>query len=342
MRKLLNTLYILTPNAYLQKDGENVVVRIEQQEAFRIPIHNIEAIVSFSYLGASPGLMQLCVEHQVKLSFHTPNGKYIGSLVGESRGNVLLRRTQYRIADDDIMSAHIAKIFIAGKVANHRAVLSRYCRDHHPTNPVDKIINQAILQLKETQSELARSTIKNSILGLEGHAAQCYWSVFDYLILNKDFTFNGRSKRPPKDMVNALLSFFYTILSHDVRSALETVGLDAYVGFFHTDRPGRASLALDLMEEMRAYLVDRFVLSVINKRQVSSSDFIFQGENGVILTEDGRCQLLSLWQKRKRDTITHPYLKESIPIGLLPYTQAMLLTKYLRGDLDNYPVFLIQ
>lgn len=342
MRKLLNTLYILTPNAYLQKDGENVVVRIEQQEAFRIPIHNIEAIVSFSYLGASPGLMQLCVEHQVKLSFHTPNGKYIGSLVGESRGNVLLRRTQYRIADDDIMSAHIAKIFIAGKVANHRAVLSRYCRDHHPTNPVDKTINQAILQLKETQSELARSTIKNSILGLEGHAAQCYWSVFDYLILNKDFTFNGRSKRPPKDMVNALLSFFYTILSHDVRSALETVGLDAYVGFFHTDRPGRASLALDLMEEMRAYLVDRFVLSVINKRQVSSSDFIFQGENGVILTEDGRRQLLSLWQKRKRDTITHPYLKESIPIGLLPYTQAMLLTKYLRGDLDNYPVFLIQ
>lgn len=342
MRKLLNTLYILTSNAYLQKDGENVVVRIEQQEAFRIPIHNIEAIVSFSYLGASPGLMQLCVEHQVKLSFHTPNGKYIGSLVGESRGNVLLRRTQYRIADDDIMSAHIAKIFIAGKVANHRAVLSRYCRDHHPTNPVDKIINQAILQLKETQSELARSTIKNSILGLEGHAAQCYWSVFDYLILNKDFTFNGRSKRPPKDMVNALLSFFYTILSHDVRSALETVGLDAYVGFFHTDRPGRASLALDLMEEMRAYLVDRFVLSVINKRQVSSSDFIFQGENGVILTEDGRRQLLSLWQKRKRDTITHPYLKESIPIGLLPYTQAMLLTKYLRGDLDNYPVFLIQ
>lgn len=342
MRKLLNTLYILTPNAYLQKDGENVVVRIEQQEAFRIPIHNIEAIVSFSYLGASPGLMQLCVEHQVKLSFHTPNGKYIGSLVGESRGNVLLRRTQYRIADDDIMSAHIAKIFIAGKVANHRAVLSRYCRDHHPTNPVDKIINQAILQLKKTQSELARSTIKNSILGLEGHAAQCYWSVFDYLILNKDFTFNGRSKRPPKDMVNALLSFFYTILSHDVRSALETVGLDAYVGFFHTDRPGRASLALDLMEEMRAYLVDRFVLSVINKRQVSSSDFIFQGENGVILTEDGRRQLLSLWQKRKRDTITHPYLKESIPIGLLPYTQAMLLTKYLRGDLDNYPVFLIQ
>lgn len=342
MRKLLNTLYLLTPNAYLQKDGENVVVRIEQQEAFRIPIHNIEAIVSFSYLGASPGLMQLCVEHQVKLSFHTPNGKYIGSLVGESRGNVLLRRTQYRIADDDIMSAHIAKIFIAGKVANHRAVLSRYCRDHHPTNPVDKIINQAILQLKETQSELARSTIKNSILGLEGHAAQCYWSVFDYLILNKDFTFSGRSKRPPKDMVNALLSFFYTILSHDVRSALETVGLDAYVGFFHTDRPGRASLALDLMEEMRAYLVDRFVLSVINKRQVSSSDFIFQGENGVILTEDGRRQLLSLWQKRKRDTITHPYLKESIPIGLLPYTQAMLLTKYLRGDLDNYPVFLIQ
>lgn len=342
MRKLPNTLYILTPNAYLQKDGENVVVRIEQQEAFRIPIHNIEAIVSFSYLGASPGLMQLCVEHQVKLSFHTPNGKYIGSLVGESRGNVLLRRIQYRIADDGIMSAHIAKIFIAGKVANHRAVLSRYCRDHHPTNPVDKIINQAILQLKETQSELARSTIKNSILGLEGHAAQCYWSVFDYLILNKDFTFSGRSKRPPKDMVNALLSFFYTILSHDVRSALETVGLDAYVGFFHTDRPGRASLALDLMEEMRAYLVDRFVLSVINKRQVSSSDFIFQGENGVILTEDGRRQLLSLWQKRKRDTITHPYLKESIPIGLLPYTQAMLLTKYLRGDLDNYPVFLIQ
>lgn len=342
MRKLLNTLYILTPNAYLQKDGENVVVRIDQQEAFRIPIHNIEGIVCFSYMGASPGVMQLCVEHHVKLSFHTPHGKYIGSFVGESRGNVLLRRTQYRVADDEIASCNIAKVFIAGKIANHRAVLSRYCRDHKPVETKAKVISEAITQLKKVQAELASSIEKGSILGLEGHAAQCYWSVFSHLLLNKDFSFDYRSKRPPRDTVNALLSFFYTILSHDVRSALESVGLDAYVGFFHTDRPGRAGLALDLMEEMRAYLVDRFVLSVINKRQVSSSDFVFQGENGVILTEEARRQLLSLWQKRKRDAITHPYLKESIPIGLLPYVQATLLARYLRGDLDNYPVFLIQ
>lgn len=342
MRKLLNTLYVMTPNAYLQKDGENVVVRVEQEETFRIPIHNIEGIVSFSYLGASPGLMKLCVEHGVKLSFHSPNGAYIGSVVGETRGNVLLRRTQYRLADDELASAHIAAVFIAGKIANHRAVLARFCRDHRPEDRVHQELREVIDQLKATQSTLPQHQDRASVMGAEGHAAQLYWSVFGYLLLNSGFSFSGRSKRPPKDMVNALLSFFYTILSHDVKSALESVGLDPYVGFLHVDRPGRAGLALDLMEEMRAYLVDRFVLSIINKRQVEPKDFVVQGENGIVLTTDARKSLLALWQKRKRDCITHPYLKESIPLGLLPYVQAMLLARYLRGDIDDYPVFLMQ
>lgn len=341
MKQLLNTLYVLTPNAYLQKDGENIVVRVEEEEKFRIPIQNIESVVSFSYLGASPGVMRLCMNHGVKLSFHTPYGAYIGCLVGESHGNVLLRRTQYRIADDEATSSHFAAIFIAGKIANHCAVLSRFCRDHHPDESLESRIKETIRQLKEIQKSLHSQSNRASVMGAEGAAAQRYFSVFQYLILNKDFPFNGRSKRPPKDAVNALLSFFYTLLSHDVKAALESVGLDAYVGFLHTDRPGRAGLALDLMEELRAYMIDRFVLSIINKRQVSPSDFFSQGENGIILKEDARRELLTLWQKRKKEIITHPYLKEKIPIGLLPYVQSLLLARCLRGDLDDYPVFLI-
>lgn len=342
MKHLLNTLYILTPNAYLHKDGENLVVKIDEKEKFRIPIQNIESVISFSYMGASPGAMHLCMSHGVKLSFHTPYGAYIGALVGESNGNVLLRRTQYRIADDEVLSSRFAATFIAGKIANHGAVLSRFCRDHHPNEEIEREIKETMYQLKQIQKTLTLYSSRGSVMGAEGGAAQRYFSVFHYLLLNRSFTFSGRSKRPPKDAVNALLSFFYSLLSHDVKAALESVGLDAYVGFLHTDRPGRAGLALDLMEELRAYMVDRFVLSVINKRQVSLSDFLSQGENGIILREDARRELLTLWQKRKKEIITHPYLKEKIPIGLLPYVQALLLARCLRGDLEDYPVFLMQ
>ncbi len=252
MRKLLNTLYVLSPNAYLQKDGENVVVRIEDKECFRIPIINIEAIISFSYLGASPGLMNLCTHYGVSLSFHTPQGRYIGSLEGEVRGNVLLRRTQFRYADDETMSAYYAVAFIAGKIANQRSVLGRFLRDHHPEDNITGQIQEVMRQLKILIQTLSRRSTRAEVMGVEGTAAQLYFGVFNYLVLNNDFSFNGRSKRPPKDAINTLLSLFYTMLSHDVRSALNSVGLDPYVGFLHTDRPGRPCLALYLMEELRA------------------------------------------------------------------------------------------
>lgn len=342
MKKLLNTLYILSPDGYLGKDGENLVIRINDVEALRIPIHNLESILSFSRTGASPGAMYLCVQNGIKLSFLSPTGRYIGSLEGGIKGNVLLRRTQYRIADDELTSTHIAAIFIAGKIANQRAVLSRLLRDHPLTNTTTEAIREVILQLKYEQKRIGSLRDRQSILGVEGNAAKLYFSVFEHLILNPEFPFTGRHKRPPKDMVNALLSFFYTILSLDVRSALESVGLDPFVGFLHVDRPGRPSLGLDLMEELRAYLVDRFVLSLINKKQISPKDFLSQGENGIILKEDARKKLLTLWQRRKKEEITHPFLKEKMPLGLLPYIQALLLSRYLRGDINDYPIFLIQ
>ncbi|MDO4722333.1 type I-C CRISPR-associated endonuclease Cas1c [Porphyromonas circumdentaria] len=342
MKKLLNTLYILSPDGYLCKDGENLVVRINDVEALRIPIHNLESILSFSRTGASPGAMYLCVQNGIKLSFLSPTGRYIGSLESGIKGNVLLRRTQYRIADDELTSTHIAAIFIAGKIANQRAVLSRLLRDHPLTNTTTEAIREVILQLKYEQKRIGSLRDRQSILGVEGNAAKLYFSVFEHLILNPEFPFTGRHKRPPKDMVNALLSFFYTILSLDVRSALESVGLDPFVGFLHVDRPGRPSLGLDLMEELRAYLVDRFVLSLINKKQISPKDFLSQGENGIILKEDARKKLLTLWQRRKKEEITHPFLKEKMPLGLLPYIQALLLSRYLRGDINDYPIFLIQ
>ena len=342
MRKLLNTLYVLSPNAYLQKDGENVVVRIDDQESFRIPIINLESIISFSYLGASPGLMNLCTRCGVTLSFHTPRGQYIGSLEGEVRGNVLLRRTQFRYADDEVMSSHYAAAFIAGKIANQRSVLARFLRDHRPEDSVSIRLQEVITQLKILIQTLSRRSSRAQVMGVEGTAAQLYFGVFQHLILNKEFSFSGRSKRPPKDAINTLLSLFYTMLSHDVRSALNSVGLDPYVGFLHTDRPGRPSLALDLMEELRAYMVDRFVLSIVNKRQVRPSDFIEYGEEEIRLRDETCKDLIGLWQKRKKEEITHPYLNERIPLGLLPYTQAMLLAKAVRGELEDYPVFLIQ
>lgn len=342
MRHLLNTIYILSPNAFLKKDGENLVVTIENIEKMRVPIHNIESVISMSYMGASVGAMSLCTQNNVKLTFLSPSGRYIGSLDGITRGNVLLRRTQYRIADKEEESAHIASIFIAGKIANHRAVLARFCRDYDPKDEAEKRLKDVILNLKAEQKKLLEVKNRMYIVGVEGNAARLYFSVFDYLILNPAFSFTGRYRRPPRDMVNALLSFFYTLLAHDVTAALESVGLDPYVGFLHTDRPGRAGLALDLMEELRAYLVDRFILSVINKKQISPKDFLSQGENAFLLREDARKNLITLWQKRKKEEITHPFLKEKMPIGLLPYIQAQLLARHLRGDLDEYPVFLIR
>lgn len=340
MRKLLNTLYITTPESYLSKDGENVVVSVKQKEVFRIPAINVESIVTFGYMGASPGVMKLCAESGIGLTFLSPNGRFISRIQGQVRGNVLLRKAQYTLADDEDVATEIARICIAGKIQNYRNILRRYERDY---GEVEEIENAA-RAMDRAKGDVLRATSTEQVRGLEGDAASCYFSVFPHLIINQkeDFPFSGRNRRPPKDAVNAMLSLAYTLLTNDVTSALETVGLDPYVGFLHTMRPGRASLALDMVEELRAYLGDRFVLSLINRRQITASDFLYQGEKGVVLTENGRKIFLTAWQNRKRETITHPFLQEKIPIGLIPHAQAMLLARCIRGDLDTYPVFLVK
>lgn len=340
MRKLLNTLYVTTPEAYLSKDGLNVVVSVDKEELFRIPIMNVESIVTFGYMGASPGLMKLCMDNNVSLSFMTPQGRFICRVQGATRGNVLLRKKQYSLSEDENVAVHMAKLFITGKVFNTRNILQRYIRDNGANEEVESVIRQLDWRRKRIEQVENMDILR----GEEGHAANAYFGVFDHLILHQkeDFPFNGRSRRPPKDEVNAMLSFAYTLIANDVAAALESVGLDPYVGFMHTLRPGRTSLALDMMEELRAYLGDRLVLSMINRKQVTKKDFIRQGDESFVMTEDCKRELLTTWQKRKKELIEHPYLKEKIPIGLLPYAQAMLFARYLREDLDDYPVFLMR
>ena len=339
MRKLLNTLYITTPEAYLSKDSENVVVSVKQEEVFRIPIINIESIVTFGYMGASPGLMNLCAEKGVSLTFLSPIGRFIGHFQGPTRGNVLLRKAQYQNADDKEWSLQISRLLIAAKIRNYRNIVQRYIHDYDSFPEIEQISKT----LNFRKNEALQADNKDTLRGIEGIAANEYFSIFPNLITqqNTDFPFNGRNRRPPKDPVNTLLSFAYTLIANDIKAALESVGLDPYVGFFHALRLGRAALALDLMEELRAYLGDRFVLSLINRKQITRADFLQQGENGILLTDKGRKVFLTAWQSRKRETIIHPYLNEKIEIGLIPHAQAMLLARYIRHDIDNYPVFLI-
>jgi CRISPR-associated protein Cas1 len=340
MRKLLNTLYVTTPDAYLARDGENLVVRVDNEEKFRIPIHNLEGVVCFGYMGASPHLMRLCSENNVGLSFLTPSGKFLARVSGRVRGNVLLRRTQYRKADNRLESLEISKSFIIGKIVNCRTLLGRGIRDHSAVidcdrvGGVDALLIENLLKIEDCDSA-------DTLRGIEGNCAKFYFVALDDLILRqKDvFYMHERNRRPPLDNMNTLLSFLYTLLAHDVESALETVGLDPYVGFFHTDRPGRPGLALDMMEELRPYMADRLALNLVNLNQVNGDDFYKKENGGVIMKDDGRKTVIAAWQKRKQDMITHPYLNEKIPIGLLPYVQAMLMARFLRGDIDGYPPF---
>lgn len=337
---MLNTLYITTPEAYLSKDGQNIVVSVKQEEVFRIPSINVEGIVTFGYMGASPGLMKLCSDSGISLTFLSPNGRFISRVQGATKGNVLLRKKQYQLSDDEAWSLHISQIMIAGKIQNYSNILKRYIRDYGDS----EFINQAIKVLEQSKQNVLKSTDRTILIGYEGMASNAYFEVLPILILNQkdDFPFHGRNRHPPKDAVNAMLSFAYTLIANEVAAALETVGLDPYVGFLHTLRPGRTSLALDMMEELRAYLGDRFVLSLINKRQITSKEFLFQGENGVVMTDKGKKIFLTAWQNRKKETIIHPYLNEKIEIGLIPYAQAMLMARYVRQDIDDYPVFLIK
>ena len=341
MKKLLNTLYVTSENSYLSLDGENVVVFEEKTEMGRVPLHNLEGIVSFGYRGTSPALMGACAERNVSLCYLTPQGRFLARVSGRIKGNVLLRQQQYASSRDEKISLEIAKNCILGKVYNARWVLERAVRDHSMQIDLEQV-KSASGFLKSSLEYIQDAQSKEQLRGYEGEVASVYFGVFDQLILQqkKDFVFQGRSRRPPLDNVNALLSFVYTLLTNQITSALETVGLDPYVGYLHTDRPGRASLSLDLIEELRAVFADRFVLSLINKRIVNGKNF-YKKENGAVLMDDElRKKVLTEWQNRKREIITHPYLGEKVEWGMVPYVQAMLLARYLRGDLDGYPVFL--
>jgi len=340
MRKLMNVLYVSSEGGYLSLDGENVVIIDGDKEIGRVPLHNLEEIVSFGYRGASPALMGACAERDISLCFMTPQGRFLARIIGKTKGNVLLRRKQHQIASSE-ESLGIAKNCILGKIYNARWVLERATRDH-PMQVDVEALKKASGFLKEAMNRVIATQDKDQLRGEEGEAARVYFGIFDEMILQqkKDFVFLGRSRRPPMDKVNALLSFCYSLLTSSVASALETVGLDPYVGMMHADRPGRASLALDLMEELRPAVADRFVLSLINKRIINGKDFI-QKENGaVLMKDDSRRTVLAEWQNRKKDTLEHPFLKEKIEWGLVPFAQAMLLGRYLRGDLDAYPPFL--
>lgn len=340
MKKLLNTLYITSPDSYLALDGENIVILEKEQELGRIPLHNLEAVVSFGYRGVSPALMGACAEKNISLSFMTPQGKFLARVTGKVRGNVILRKKQYRVSDDKTACLDISKNCILGKVYNCRWVLERATRDHAMQIDIDGV-KRASEFLQNSMKSIKTCTDIEQLRGYEGEAASVYFRVFNELILQqkKEFTFNGRNKRPPLDRVNAMLSFFYTLLTNMTSSALESVGLDPYVGFMHTDRPGRASLALDMIEELRPILVDRFVLTMINKKMVSGKDFSIKEDGAVLINDKARKVLLTEWQNKKKDIITHPYLNEKVEWGMIPFTQSMLLARYLREDIDAYPPF---
>ena len=341
MRKLLNTLFVTSEDSYLALENENVVVLSGEEKKGQFPLSILESILCFSYKGASPALMGACAKRGIQLCFLNPRGRFLARTCGEDRGNVLLRKQQYRTSDDLQGSCLIARNMIFGKVHNCRWILERAMRDHGMRVDAEalKRISQ---QLAGELSAISEATDLDSLRGMEGEASARYFSVFDQLILNQkeDFSFHERSRRPPMDNVNALLSFAYTLLSNDCGAALESVGLDSYVGFLHRDRPGRASLALDLMEELRGPMADRLVLRLINMRVVQAKHFQRQTDGAILLNDEGRKLFLNAWQERKREAITHPYLGEKLYWGLVPYVQALLLSRCLRGDLDGYPPFL--
>lgn len=340
MKKHLNTLFVTTQGAYLAKERETVLVRLDNETKLRLPIHTLAGIVCFGNVGCSPYLMAHCAENNVGLSFLSEYGRFLARVQGAVSGNVLLRRHQYRLADDQAASAKIAHSCLTGKLANCRTVLQRALRDHGDRIDLDAVnkashhINYAI---KYIHPEMSLDTLR----GVEGDSAKVYFNVFDHLILAQktDFCFSSRNRRPPLDKVNCLLSFVYTLLLHDVRSALEGVGLDPQVGFLHRDRPGRPSLALDMMEEFRPFFADRLVLSLINLGKIQKSGFQSSQTGAVLMTEEARKDLLVAYQKRKQVEITHPFLGEKMTIGLLFHIQALLFARYLRDDLDGYPPF---
>lgn len=340
MKKLGNVLYVTTPEAYLALDGETVLVKKDEAISLRLPLHNLENIVCFSYPGVSPALMGACAERNIGLCFLRPSGRFLARVTGKVKGNLLLRKKQYELSQCDSTCAAIARSVVLGKVANSRTVLDRALRDHALLVDVAEL-RAASDYLKAQLKSIQMGATVDTLRGLEGNAASRYFEVFGQLVLQQRdaFAFITRTRRPPQDNMNALLSFLYSLLTNEVMSALETVGLDPYVGFLHTDRPGRPSLALDMMEELRPVFADRLALSLVNRRQIEAKGFLRKESGGVLMDDTTRKEVLAAWQKRKQEEILHPYLNERIPFGLIPHAQAMLLARHLRGDIDAYPPF---
>lgn len=340
MKRLGNTLYITTPETYLSLDGENIVIQKDEHTSTRLPLHNIENIVCFNWQGTSPALMGACAERNIGLAFLSPNGRFQGRVHGRVRGNVLLRKKQYQVSEDKTQSSSIATSFLIGKIYNSRKVLERGLRDHGLLVNKDSL-SKASAFLKETLTALPTCKRVEELMAFEDSAAKIYFGVFDHLILQQkeDFLFEERNRRPPMDNMNSLLSFLYALLTNECVSALEAVGLDPFVGFLHADRPGRPSLALNLMEELRPVFGDRLALSLVNRRQVTDKGFTKKESGGILMDDETRKTVINAWQERKKEEIEHPYLKERIPFGLIPHAQALLLARHLRGDLDAYPPF---
>ncbi|MDA3900184.1 MAG: type I-C CRISPR-associated endonuclease Cas1c [Spirochaetes bacterium] len=342
MKKHLNTLYVTSPDAFLRKEGMTFVVMLDNKKAFQAPVHTIENIVLFGYKAMSPSLMAFCAENNIGISFLSMNGKFLAKVVGKQSGNVLLRKQQYKFSDSDKESSAIAKNIVAAKIKNMRSTLQRHIRNHGdlPTGDIQKTIDK----LKRSLLLLVKADNLDSIRGYEGEASACYFSNFDNLIVSQkeDFFYKKRSKRPPLDRVNALLSFLYSILAHDCRSSLETTGLDVQVGFLHRLRSGRPGLALDLMEEFRSYIADRVVLNLINLKKIKASDFDVLETGETRMNDSSRKMLLQSYQQRKDEIITHPFLGEKTTIGMLPHIQAQLMARYIRGDMEQYTPFIVR
>lgn len=336
MKKLLNTLYVLTPDSYLFVRNQSIAIRVGGEEKFTIPAHTIDAVVCFGACTVSTPFIGFCAEHGITLTFLSPNGQFYGRVCGPVSGNILLRKKQYRSLDDTEFASHTVRNILYGKFRNSKDVLLRSARNQ-TDETASLCLKQAADSLTEFAAKLATDDI-DSMRGIEGAAATVYFAQFDTMLRSSDFKFQVRSRRPPRNEVNAMLSFVYMLLTREMQSALETVGLDPAAGYLHTLRPGRPSFALDMIEELRAPLCDRFVLSLFNKGQVKENDFDTDSE-AVYLNERGRRTVLSAWQQRKTEDIQHPFLNEKIQIGIIPYAQAMLFARVLRGDLDEYPPF---
>jgi len=341
MMHYLNTLFVTTPGAYLSKEGETITVQVERDIRMRVPLHSLGGVVCFGRVSCSPALMGECAERHVAITYMTEHGRFLAKVQGFAPGNVLLRRGKYRRADDARGARKIARAVVAAKIANSRTSLQRALRDN-PDSDGTGALEEAVRHLTHSLNSIREEVSLETLRGIEGDAARTYFQVFDHLIVSQkdEFRFSVRSRRPPLDNINALLSFLYALLAHDARAACESAGLDSAVGFLHAERSGRPALALDLMEEFRPFLADRLVLSLINRRQIRGKGFKKTESGGVFMNDETRKELLVAYQKRKQEEIVHPFLGEKCPVGLLIHLQARLLARHLRGDQDGYPPFI--